>query len=223
MLVFVRAPEPGRVKTRLTGKLDPQGVARLYRCFVEDVLATLSNRSFRVTICYDPPDAAGKLKSWLGASHDFMAQKGPSLGARMAHAFQTVFEQGVGQALLIGSDLPDLDAGVIDEAFDSLSAHDLVVGPSMDGGYYLIGFNAASFAPLLFENICWSTPRVLEETVDGVQRAGLRMHRLPMWRDIDTPDDLADFFTRSKAKGLTHLKTVQYLEQNRVRLDFDLL
>lgn len=220
MLVFVRAPQVGRVKTRLTGRLDAQRVLELYRCFVEDILATLANRTFHVIVCHDPPGAEIAMKSWLGVSRDFMAQRGSSLGARMAHAFQAVFAKGVEQAVLVGSDFPDLDAGVIHEAFENLPTHDLVVGPAVDGGYYLIGFNAGSFAPHLFENMPWGTSRVLDKTVDGAKMAGLRMHRLPAWRDIDTVDDLKDFFARAKAKGMVHLKTVQYLERNRTRLGF---
>ncbi len=220
VLVFVRVPESGRVKTRLVGKLDKEDVCRLYKCFVEDILGALSNREYDIVICHDPPEDRWKMISWLGSSFTFMPQRGTSLGERMEHAFAAVFSERVDQAVLIGSDFPDLDAGIIDEAFEGLETHDLVLGPAADGGYYLIGFNAGSFAPKIFHNIPWGTQRVFGSTADFIVKNNLSMHTLPKWQDIDTYDDLKAFFFRAREKGLTELKTMKYLDRQRELLQF---
>ena len=220
MLVFVRVPESGRVKTRLVGKLDTDSVCRLYKCFVGDILATLSNREYDIVICYDLPEGRLKMISWLGSAFSFMPQSGASLGKRMENAFAAMFSEGVEQAVLIGSDFPDLDAGIIDEAFEKLATHDLVVGPAVDGGYYLIGFNAGSFYPKIFHGIPWGTNQVFDSTADCINKSNLSMHLLPKWQDIDTYDDLKVFFLRATEKGLSELKTMKYLNQKRKLLQF---
>ena len=220
VLVFVRVPEPGRVKTRLEGKLSRKAVLRLYQYFVEDILGTLSAGGYDVVICYEPPEGRSKMISWLGSDLSFMPQKGASLGERMEKAFADVFSEGVHQAVLIGSDFPDLDGSIIEEAFQTLASHDLAVGPAVDGGYYLIGFNEGSFSPQIFHNIPWGTPSVFQHTVLSAEKSKLRMQVLPKWQDIDTFDDLKAFFFRAKEKGLSELKTMQYLEQMQEELRF---
>jgi rSAM/selenodomain-associated transferase 1 len=220
LLVFVRVPEVGRVKTRLVGTLSEECVCQLYKCFVEDILATLSNREYDISICYDPPEGRQQMISWLGSSFSFMPQRGVSLGERMENAFTAVFSEGVEQAVLIGSDLPDLDATIIDEAFEGLKNHDLVVGPAVDGGYYLIGFNAGSFSPKIFHGIPWGTNQVFDITAALITKSNLSMHLLPKWQDIDTHDDLKAFFFRAREKSLTELKTMKYLDRQRDLLQF---
>jgi rSAM/selenodomain-associated transferase 1 len=213
VLVFVRVPESGRVKTRLLGKLDKEDVCQLYRCFVEDILGALSEQEYDIVICYNPPEGRWKMISWLGSAFTFMPQRGASLGERMENAFADMVSQRVEQTVLIGSDFPDLDAGIIDEAFEGLETHDLVVGPAVDGGYYLIGFNAGSFLPKIFRGIPWGTQHVFHKTAALAKKNNLSMYVLPKWRDIDTPDDLKAFFLRAREKGLTELKTMKYLER----------
>jgi rSAM/selenodomain-associated transferase 1 len=220
VLVFVRVPESGRVKTRLVGRLDQEDVCGLYKCFVEDILGTLSKQGYDIVICHDPPEDRWELISWLGLSFTFMPQNGASLGERMENAFAAVFSEGVDQAVLIGSDLPDLDAGIIDEAFEALAIQDLVLGPAADGGYYLIGFNAGSFSPKIFDGIPWGTNQVFHRTADFLTKNNLSMHILPKWQDIDTYDDLKAFIFRAREKGLTELKTVKYLNRKREMLQF---
>ena len=215
VLVFVRVPELGRVKTRLAGKLSQESVLRLYRRFVEDILDTLSTREYALVICYDPPEGRLKMVSWLGSGYNLMPQRGATLGERMENALTDVFSRGVDQAILIGSDFPDLPAAIIDEAFQGLETRNLVVGPAIDGGYYLIGFNAGSFLPEIFHGLPWGTQFVFENTAVLAEKNNLRMYILPEWQDIDTYDDLKAFFFRAKKKGLRQLKTMQYLEQIR--------
>jgi rSAM/selenodomain-associated transferase 1 len=220
VLVFTRVPEFGRVKTRLVGRLSQETVLRLYQHFVEDILEAVSTRGYDIVICYDPPEGRLKMISWLGPDFNFMPQSGTSLGERMENAFADVFSEDVQQVVLIGSDFPDLDGSIIDNAFEGLETHDLAVGPAVDGGYYLIGFNAGSFLPEIFHGIPWGTQHVFQNTAVLAEKNSLRMHVLPEWQDIDTYDDLKAFFFKAREKGLNRLKTMQYLYLKREELQF---
>jgi len=136
----------------------------------------------------------------------------------MKSAFKTVFSQGTRSALLIGSDSPDLPGLIIDEALTFLKDHDAVMGPSCDGGYYLIGFRAETFLPHAFDEIPWSTEEVFVQTMDVLGKANLRVHILPKWRDIDTLDDLEVLFHASQNKSFAKSATMKYIICNKYEL-----
>jgi rSAM/selenodomain-associated transferase 1 len=214
VLLFARYPEKGRVKTRLSTHLEQETILSLYRHFVEDILATLQRSGYPFTICYLPSEKGGRMKAWLGAAFAYLPQTGDDLGKRMGNAFTKTFTTSpprVEQAILLGSDSPDLDPEILDQAFDSLSRNDVTLGPAADGGYYLIGFNRHTFFKEAFTGISWGTGRVLTETLHTIEDAGLRVHILPEWRDIDTFEDLELFYRGANEKRVEHLKTVQYL------------
>lgn len=211
VLLFARYPEKGRVKTRLETHLDQDKILCLYRHFVEDILATLQRSGYPLTICYLPSEKGGQMKAWLGGAFAYLSQTGEDLGKRMGNAFVQTFTatpSPVDQVILIGSDLPDLDSGILDQAFDSLSQNDVVIGPAVDGGYYLIGFNRHTFFKDAFAGISWGTGQVFTETLTKIEGAGLKVHILPQWRDIDTYDDLKAFYERAQRGGLGNLTTV---------------
>jgi rSAM/selenodomain-associated transferase 1 len=211
VIVFVRVPKPGRVKTRLAQRVGGDTALRLYRHFVEDIVQTVAGRGYSIVACHTPADGRAEMRAWLGPDHIYMPQHGASLGERMCSALADVFSEGIRRAVLIGSDFPDLGAGILDEAFQGLTSHDLTIGPAFDGGYYLIGFNAASFSPHIFQGIPWGTRHVFQCTADQVRKNNLSMHVLPTWRDIDTYEDLKAFFSKAGEKGLRELKTMRYL------------
>jgi uncharacterized protein len=213
VLLFVRAPELGRVKTRLEKKLDAATVLRLYRCFVQDIIETLSTGGHEMIVFFFPPHKGSAVQAWLGDKVPVQAQTGKTLGDKMRNAFSDVFAGDVDQAVLMGSDLPDFDNRIIDESFELLKEKDLVIGPAEDGGYYLIGLRKNSLNNDVFSGIDWGTASVFRQTMDKIHAAGLDCHVLPFWRDIDTHDDLVAFYRRSKANGLTHLKTIKFLKQ----------
>jgi len=140
-----------------------------------------------------------------------MPQIGDDLGARMENAFIRIFSEGFSSAVLIGSDLPDLPAAIIREAFDALTKSDAVIGPAADGGYYLIGFNKAVFSPRILRGIQWSTDRVFEETMKRCREGSLRTYVLPEWSDVDTIDDLRALLVRNRDAGVKRSKTLSYL------------
>jgi rSAM/selenodomain-associated transferase 1 len=151
----------------------------------------------------------------LGDEHALMPQNGNDLGDRMKNAFELVFSQGIHFALLIGSDIPDLPNLFIDEARGALQKYDAVVGPSHDGGYYLIAFKRDTFLAQVFSGINWGTPEVFEQTIRILRKANLNVHTLPAWRDIDTIDDLKALFQDSRNTPFAESKTIKYIENNR--------
>jgi rSAM/selenodomain-associated transferase 1 len=217
VLVFVRAPELGRVKTRLEKKMDTATVLGLYRCFVEDIIQTLTSGGYDITVYFAPSHKESIVQAWLGSSFHIQAQTGRGLGQKMCNAFSNVFATEVGQAVLIGSDFPDLAIDIIHEAFVSLQNKDVTIGPVEDGGYYLMGFRKDSFDGNVFAGIDWGTEHVYQQTLQHIHDAGLNGHVLPSWQDIDTFEDLRAFYHRSKANGLMHLKTMQFLSRLKMK------
>ena len=203
VIVFVRAPILGKVKTRLAKVLDPRTVLDLYRCFVADVLAILASSGFQIVICFHPRDADQDIVDWLGDQYPYFPQQGLDLGDRMAKAFEYVFKHGCRQALLLGTDFPDLPRNVIHQAFDGLDHYGAAIGPANDGGYYLIGFERRNFQPTVFDKMPWGTDQVYAETVkrfSGLENLPLV---LPRWRDIDEYEDLLAFAANKPADKTT--------------------
>lgn len=199
VLLFVRAPEKGKVKTRLAGVLGDEAALNHYRGFVEKELYTLSRGDFDTIVCYCPPEGKTAVEKWLGRDLETVPQSGRDLGERMANAFVEAFRRLYNKALLIGSDLPDLPLAVVYEAFEELDRADAVVGPAMDGGYYLIGFRDDSFSKHVFRDIPWGEGRVFESTLSRFGKEAIRYHVLPAWRDIDDYSDLVSYLEKTKA------------------------
>jgi uncharacterized protein len=190
ILVFVRAPEMGKVKTRLANVIGHDAALSLYKSFVSDELDMLRDLFFDVIICYHPHTAQQTMENWLNDEFYFMAQSGDDLGQRMENAFEGVFSEGYQQALLIGSDLPGLPSSIILDAFDHLTRQDAVIGPCEDGGYYLIGFRRNTYSGEAFMQIPWGTEQVFDQTLLRFHKKNLTFHRLSIWRDIDDYEDL---------------------------------
>jgi rSAM/selenodomain-associated transferase 1 len=190
LLFFIKHPEKGKVKTRLASAIGDKMAAKLYKRFLLEMLFTLNEGTFVFYLCYSPESPLSSIKDWLGDDYLFMPQAGEDLGERMKNAFVEALSLSFKRVVLIGSDIPDLPLEFIEEAFTSLQEKDAVIGPSLDGGYYLIGFRKATFSPRAFEGIRWSTGSVFEKTLEALQREGLTVHTLRPLRDIDTVEDL---------------------------------
>ncbi len=163
---------------------------KLYRRFLLEMLFTLNRGTFLFYLCYYPENSLTELKHWLGDHYLYMPQGGENLGERMKNGFAEAFSMSFKRVVLIGSDIPDLPLEFIEDAFKSLDEKDAVVGPSFDGGYYLIGFTNKTFSPRVFDGIHWSTESVFEETLKVLKQEGLTVHTLQPLRDIDTVEDL---------------------------------
>ena len=196
ILVFLRAPDRGKVKKRLARALGDDAALALYRCFVADLLAVVAESGRPAWLCYTPPGGRERIKDWLGDTLPMLPQQGGDLGRRMAHAFRTAFFRGVGRALLVGTDIPDLPRTHIAQAFAGLDSRSSVIGPTLDGGYYLIGFRSDGFAESVFDGIPWGTDRVMAETLAAFERENRTPLLLESWPDIDRRRDLAAFMAR---------------------------
>lgn len=207
VLVFVKYPEPGRVKTRLAAHTGPKAAAELYKSFILETLSIVENLNADIRICYTPADAGKRLTRWLGAHRRYIAQSGSDLGHRMKNAFDAAFDEGFTDIIVIGSDSPDLPADYLNQAFSLLQADRIVLGPSSDGGYYLLGFNERNYLPAVFDLEHWSTDDVCSRTVEIIEKHKKPVNLLPIWHDIDTPADL-EALKRRNAKTLEqHLNT----------------
>ena len=213
--IFVKSLDKGRVKTRLASVLDEDTVMEIYRRFVLDLLGTMSGSGFEVRIFFYPPESESNVAGWLGEEYLYIPQQGRDLGERMQNAFLAAFAEGFRNVVLIGTDFPDLPVEIIEEAAKALASLDAVVGPAMDGGYYLIGFNSSRFPVEVFKDIEWGTPTVFERTMDVLRRCGYNWRVLPHWRDIDTYEDLMAFMREHEATPAGCLLTLDYLRAHR--------
>ncbi len=188
LIVFAKIPKPNRVKTRLTTLLSPEDAAALYEAFLLDALDVYSTLGVDVRLYYSNPVAAipRRLSPPEAALFE---QVGDGLGARMANAFAETFVAGYQRAVIIGTDHPTLPDAFIQQAFSLLEApRNITIGPSDDGGYYLLGMN--EFYPDIFKNMTYSHEHVFEDTIARVGELDAAINILPMWFDVDTPDSL---------------------------------
>lgn len=212
VLFFIKYPEEGKVKSRLSVEVDEATVVHLYRNFVVDLLQMLQTTIFTIIICYYPNDKIEKFKQWLGQNY-YLPQHGENLGERMKNCFKEIFSRGYKNAVIIGSDSPDLPCSFIEMAFDSLKEHDVVIGPCFDGGYYLLGLTQHSFSSKIFDGIKWGTETVFQETIEKLKHMGFKIHLLPIWRDVDTLRDLLELFRKNQDNKFSSSKTMAFLSK----------
>lgn len=185
LLVFVKYPEPGKVKTRLAEAI---GEERAADCHAR--MASLSVKRFRTApetdciVYFAPEKEETYFRHWFGGGLGYLPQPDGNLGARLSLGFQNVLARGYQRVIALGTDSPDVPVDYISQADLALQAADVAVGPAADGGYYLIGLSQSH--PALFEDIDWSTTRVLGQTLDRAREAGLSVRLLPEWHDVDS-------------------------------------
>jgi hypothetical protein len=214
ILFFIKSPEPGQVKRRLAASLGETAATELYSTFVLDTLTTLDTCGANLLVSFYPPEAKKSIAAWLGSHYSYLPQRGGDLGQRMKNGFIDAFDRGFERVVIVGSDIPDLPRDVIEGAFKSLQTGDAVLGPSFDGGYYLIGFKCDTFQPQAFEGIVWGTETVYQTTIDFLRTKGLSLQTLPTWNDIDTVNDLKDLFQRNRQTAFSSSQSFAYLIDN---------
>jgi rSAM/selenodomain-associated transferase 1 len=188
LLVFAKAPRPGQVKTRLTPVLTPSEAARLYDAFLRDALQLYTELAAEVQLYLAPPLPDEPL-SGLPDSVSVFEQAGEGLGGRMKHAFHDTLDEGYNRVSVVGTDHPTLPLSFIRQSFGALDpSRSVCIGPSEDGGFYLLGMNA--FYPQLFEGMSYSHERVFTDTLARVGTTDARLTVLPRWYDVDTPASL---------------------------------
>ena len=190
LIVFIRAPRIGEVKTRLAHAIGNEAALSAYRVLVGQLLETLECLQ-NVELRFTPDGSRAELVPWLRPGWTLMTQGEGDLGERLGRALQESFAEGSQRVVIIGSDCPAVSVADIESAWSSLLTNDVVLGPASDGGYWLIGLRGPQ--PGLFHNVPWSTASVLETTLARVRDAGLNFHCLRELTDIDTAEDWKDF------------------------------
>ena len=190
LIIFGRYPVPGKTKTRLIPALGRAGAANLQRRLTEKTFLTAKNftakNNITIECCFEG-GTKKKVRRWLGPIPHISFQHEGNLGQRMCSALFSTCRAGNKRVVLVGTDIPGLSTKIFKEAFDALLKHDIVLGPSTDGGYWLIGLKR----PIdLFQNIDWSTPRVLKQTLTQARLMGLAVYLLEFLSDVDTLEDL---------------------------------
>jgi len=199
VIVFAKYPDEGKVKTRLAKTTGKKFATEFYKLCAQHTfqeLKKLPEETIRLYIFFDSDNNRGKIKSWVNSGFLFHPQSGKNLGEKMFTAFSEIFENGFEKAVIIGTDLPDISSEIIIEAFSAMKKKDAVIGPSTDGGYYLLGLK--SIRKEFFTNIDWSTDSVYEQTMDKLINANMEIHTLKELIDIDTENDLIDWMSSKK-------------------------
>jgi len=195
LLIFVKHPQAGKVKTRLARSIGHEKAVAVYQellTFTRTITKPLTATKAVFYGNFVPPTDL-----WAEAGFPRKMQVGESLGDRMCQAFQWGFAEGYQKILIIGSDCPHISTALLEDAFAQLDTHDFVIGPAKDGGYYLLGMK--TLLPTVFEQKEWSTNSVFEATCRDIQDAGMSVFHLPTLSDIDVIDDLQGTFLEKYA------------------------
>ena len=185
LIVFVKGPVAGKVKTRLAKSIGADHAANVYKALLAHTYRLVLPVPFSRCIYYDDHVVAEDL--WSAGGFEKYLQTGDTLGNKMANAFEEQFQRGYKHVIIIGSDNPELSTADIMDAETRLENHDVVIGPASDGGYYLLGLNKP--IPALLQGMPWSSSRLLAYTIMVLEKESLRYALLPVRRDIDTGDD----------------------------------
>jgi len=219
ILLFVKAPHKGQVKSRLAAVLGEDIALELYKNFVLDILASVDKSGVPCRIFYHPHDSGELMENWLGSHRQYMPQEGNDIGERMARAFRQAFLEGASRVVLIGSDIPDLPPSLLEDAVGRLNRTGAVIGPAKDGGYYLIGFRNNTFLPGIFSGQKWSTDTVFAKTIQLFEQERREVSVLPFWQDVDTIEDLQALMSRNRNSDFSAGRTMHYLSTQRNMLN----
>lgn len=211
LIVFLKRPRVGEVKTRLVPALGEAAAAALYRVLAEEEIRRTAPCAgeYRRLFFFAPEDAGAAMRAWF-PGETWLPQRGADLGARMAAAFDQAFEAGARRATIIGSDVPWVSRELVAHALQSLDEVDLVLGPARDGGYYLLAVSEPR--PQLFQGIAWSTPSVLAQTVERAGALGLSVRLLDTLSDIDTLEDVRREWTQLRPLVAADASLIRVLE-----------
>lgn len=210
LVIMAKWPQPGRTKTRLCPPLQPEQAAELARCFLLDTLAAAAAAGMDCLLAYAPLEQRAAFRRLVGPRVGLIPTQMADLGAALTEAQRTALALGYRRVALVAADLPHLPPGRYRDAFAALTDADVVIGPSGDGGYYLIA--AARPTPQLFQGIRWSTETVLACTLERVAAAGLCAAMIDACDDVDTAEDLPALVAALRQRpGAGH--TLRLLEQ----------
>ena len=208
--VFAKYWEPGKVKTRLAEDTNDDFAAHLYEAFVKTTLERLTGCAETQTLVITPSENLRDFALILPPDWTLTSQVEGDLGNRMQAFFQYAIEHQSEKTILVGTDSPTLPIEIVHKAFQILEHTDCVLGPALDGGYYLVG--CRDTPPPIFQNIDWSSDQVLSQTCAALESAGVSYDLLPPWIDIDTIDDLnsiQDYHDESSSRLCQHIDALK--------------
>lgn len=191
LIIFQKNPVLGKVKTRLAKDIGQEAALEIYQKLIQMTFEQALGCGGEIWVFYSdyiPADSPFK-------NINSRVQSGVDLGQRMENAFMEVFANNYDAAVIIGTDCPQISTACLDQAIQKLDDSDLVIGPALDGGYYLLGMNRLHSE--LFHSITWSSDLVLNQTISVAEKLGLSIQFLPKFYDIDTVDDLTLFVTQN--------------------------
>jgi rSAM/selenodomain-associated transferase 1 len=194
LIVFVKAPRAGKVKTRLAQSVGANAACLIYQILASRVLTQIESLP-GVQLRFHPATARNEIRPWRRRGWTVAPQGGGDLGQRLKRAFREAFSTRCERVAIIGSDSPELTARDVEDAWSALDGNDVVLGPSADGGYWLVALRKS--LPKLFAKIPWSTDRVLAATLASAKSAGLQVHLLRELADVDTEDDWKAYLRRN--------------------------
>lgn len=213
MVIMTRIPVPNKTKTRLLTILTPQECANIHMAFLKDIIKTCSNiKNTDLYIFYGDEGPLSIIDSLLKDNIKVFPQKGKDLGEKMKNIFLELFQKGYTKVVLMGADIPEVKKEDIDNAFFKLQNKDIIFGPTLDGGYYLVGMNKL-YSLVFNSNIKWGTPEVFQETINSIRETGLKVDTILTHEDIDTKEDLLSFSKRIEKNNLCK-NTKIYIDQN---------
>lgn len=219
IVLMSRIPRPGLTKTRMMPQLTGQQCADLHACFIRDELRSCLSADAETFLSYAPDLERHLLEDALAPLGDqrvnLFCQEGEGLGARLSHAVEFALEQGFQKCLVLGSDVPEITTELISLAFDQLDDHDVVLGPAMDGGFYLIGMG--KLFPEAFSLSRYGRSGVFEETLSALEAHCRTVCTLPLLHDLDTYGDAASLVARH-SQHECGLESVAFLRQSGVGL-----
>lgn len=196
IIVFLKAPKKGFVKTRLAEGIGSAKALMLYQAFVSDILSAAARVDADIRIFGHPRGWEQDAPQWTQNTPHVFTQKGADLGERMVNALACAAADGYWRTVLIGSDIPEMTESLLEEAFCRLADHDAVIGPAMDGGYYLVGFSGSRICRAAFEDMAWSGADVYENTRKRLAQNHNTVYALQPLADIDTVEDLRGLASR---------------------------
>ncbi len=195
VIIFAKYPEPGKVKTRLASSTDDVFAAKFYRICAEHIFREIHKIKISAFLFSPISDNKNLVENWAGKGFIYKQQIGNSLGDKMRNAFDEVFKSGFKTTVIIGTDVPGITAETIGVALNNLETTEVVISPSDDGGYSLLGMK--KLFPILFSNdIMWSTDKVLPVTLAKMNEHNINYKILPSLHDVDTLEDLKRFLNR---------------------------
>lgn len=210
LIIFARVPQSGKNKTRLIPALGPEKATEIYRLLARKTLDSAAGvrsipESLRVSIVFTG-GSLDEARAAFGQPFQYASQCGDTLGDRLKFAVSAAFDSGAQKVVVIGTDCPELTSVDLETAFGELGGNDLVLGPALDGGYYLIGIR--SYQPRLFEEVEWSTQQVYDQTLERAKSLNLKVHSLRSLSDVDYPEDLIPL-RNCKERQSCHWETIE--------------